>query len=212
MMWFVAIWQSTNWQCRAFSHSIRLTSASLDAWGRTWNMDSPKNALPSPFPYFNGMGKTQPVQAGVGVHHLRHDPRPVLIRARRVRASRHDFPEGLIDGHRKTAPAYLLADGMGNTEFFGKKDAPGIGRPPQQRLPLPVPRENAGTVGRQQAADAQIAADSHKAFGIGPLRIRKQFRIIGMQAVYHARHSRDGRFSAYRDAGFSLLSTFNITL
>lgn len=93
MMWSVAIWQSTNWQCRAFSHSIRLTSASLDAWGRRWNIDSPEKRPPEPdsvqaayerisgrimLPHFNGMGKTQFVQAGVGIHHFGHDPRPVL--------------------------------------------------------------------------------------------------------------------------------------
>ena len=170
--------------CRAFSHSIRLTKRQLGRMGRRWNMDSRKTP-PEPdsaqaayerisgrimLPHFNGMGKTQFVQAGVGIHHFGHDPRPVLIRARCSRASRHDVAKGLIDGHGKAALAYFLTDGMRDTEFFRKQDAPGIGGPPEQRLAFPVPRENPGAVGRQQTADAQVAADRHKAFWIGPLR------------------------------------------
>ena len=164
------------------------------------------------FPHFNGMGKTQFVQAGVGIHHFGHDPRPVLIRARRSRASRHDVAKGLIDGHGKAALAYFLTDGMRDTEFFRKQDAPGIGGPPEQRLPFPVPRENPGAVGRQQTADAQVAADRHKALWIGPFRIRKQFRVIGMQTVYHTPCSRRGRYPVYGKGGLSLLSTFNINV
>ena len=163
-------------------------------------------------PHFNGMGKTQFVQAGVGIHHFGRDPRPVLIRARRSRASRHDVAKGLIDGHGKAALAYFLTDGMRDTEFFRKQDAPGIGGPPEQRLPFPVPRENPGAVGRQQTADAQVAADRHKAFGIGPLRIRKQFRVIGMQAIYHTPRSRRGRYPVYGKGDLSLLSAFNINV
>ena len=101
---------------------------------------------------------------------------------------------------------------MRDTEFFRKQDAPGIGGPPEQRLPFPVPRENPGAVGRQQTADAQVAADRHKALWIGPFRIRKQFRVIGMQVVYHTPRSRRGRYPVYGKGGLSVLSTFNINV
>lgn len=152
------------------------------------------------------------MQAGVGIHHFGHDPRPVLIRARRSRASRHDVAKGLIDGHGKAALAYFLTDGMRDTEFFRKQDAPGIGGPPEQRLPFPVPRENPGAVGRQQTADAQVAADPPQ----GPLDrpLPDQETVPGNWDASGISYAalRRGRYPVYGKGGLSLLSTFNINV
>ena len=43
-------------------------------------------------------------------------------------------------------------------------------------------------------------------------RIRKQFRVIGMQAVYHTPRSRRGRYPVYGKGDLSLLSAFNINV
>jgi hypothetical protein len=47
-------------------------------------------------------------------------------------------------------------------EFVGKEDGPGIGRPPQDRLIVAVPRKDAVSIGFEQSLRSQVAADGEQ--------------------------------------------------
>ena len=50
-------------------------------------------------------------------------------------------------------------------EFVGKKDGPGIGRPPQDRLIVAVPGKDSVAVGFKQPLGSQVAPDGEQTFG-----------------------------------------------
>jgi len=116
-------------------------------------------------PGFHRMCDAGGVQFAVGRDHLLRDPRSGVRSARRS-AGAHDGLEGRVHADCVIAAREALAQRARHFEFGREQHHARIGAPPQHRLAVAEPREDAVAVGVGQARDGQVGPRGEQAVGL----------------------------------------------
>ena len=143
---------------------------------------APQLAIP---PRFDAVGMARAVQGQVGLPHLRRDPGAVLAGAGHLGAVPDHRLEGRVEAGLEGLVPQAPAGAGGEVQVAGPQQGPLWRGPPEQRILLTEPREDAAAIGLQEPGHREVPADGQKAV-FGQLRVRED------QAVRQPkdRHSR----------------------
>ena len=100
-------------------------------------------------PGFYRMSTTQPVQVNLRLLHLRRDPSAALPFPGHNGASRDHILKHPVEGHVKNSSSQRLLQAARYFKIVEFEDKTRVGRPPEQRLILRIPRENTHPVSFQ---------------------------------------------------------------
>lgn len=114
---------------------------------------------------FDRMGVTAVVQGGIGGAHGRCDPGAGGVRAR-PRAGGDDGFERGVERERESTVAQALGEAARDVHVGRREHGTRCRRPPQDRLAVGVPGEDAAAVGLEQARRAEVAANREEAVGV----------------------------------------------
>ena len=136
----------------------------------------------------------EPVQPAVGANHLPGYP------GRALRGARHgtapdDISESAVGAEGEMTPPQGLAQASGDPQVLGKEHRTRIGAPPEHRLPLAEPGEDAAAVRAQQAFGSQIAARREQS-----VRVLERLLDVG-KPVGRSRLAHPGHLEKHDGAG-----------
>ena len=119
-------------------------------------------------PDLDGVDVAEVVEGDVGLLHLLRDPGAVLAGAGLPTGGDH-LSEGMIESDPEKSLFQELSHAARDAEFPGEQNEAGIGRPPEERLPLGIPGEYPLPVGGQKPLRREVSADGQQAAVYGVL-------------------------------------------
>ena len=130
------------------------------------------------------MRMAQVEEVRVRVLHLLRDPCAVLTWTRSG-TSLHHLPEATVEGDLQSASANRLAQRARHVHIRREEHHARVGAPPQQRIVLTEPGEDAMGIGIEQTFRRKIATGSEQTVGIGQRTLDRWKRIVRAQERNH---------------------------
>ena len=120
-------------------------------------------------PSLKRMGKSHVMKPTIGLQDVICNPRAILPFTRSRGTMLHHRTESRIDAHLEPATSQCVPQRFANLHLTRTNHEPRIERPPKNRLPLIVPRENAIRVCHQQSQRREVAPYGQQAVWLSQL-------------------------------------------